>query len=83
MSDRLNSDLLNHILTKFVEWDIYAPKIGMIPISKLIVMEIFKKLNDQDISEIAKVGKQSVRDMALFMKGRLDPQTFFLGINQD
>ena len=68
--------LLNHILKKYVEWDVFMPKIGMIPVSKPIIIEVFKKLNDNDITDIAIVGKNTVMDMALFMKGRLNVQTF-------
>ena len=34
--------LVNHIIKNFVDWYMFEPKIGMVPISKPIVIESLK-----------------------------------------
>ena len=68
---------VNQILKRFVEWDMYEPKVGMIPIAKPIVHTLFDKMSDEEIIEMAhKVGKGAVHDIALFMKSTMDLGSF-------
>jgi len=73
----LNS-LVNQILKSFLEWHIFEPKVGMVPIAKPIVQELFTKMSKEQIADIAmRVGKNEVRSAALFMKeGKLDLESF-------
>jgi hypothetical protein len=72
----LNS-LVNQLLKRYVEWDMYQPKVGLIPIAKPIVVELFSKMSKEDISTMAKeIGKDVVHDIALFMKNRMDLDSF-------
>jgi hypothetical protein len=48
----LNS-LVNQLLKRYVEWDMFEPKVGMIPIAKPIVIESFKKMNKDEIMNLA------------------------------
>lgn len=71
--------LINRVLKKYVEWDIYfQSKAGMVPISKPVVKEIFDNLNTEEVIRIAtNVAKKAVYDTALFMKGgKMDPDIF-------
>ena len=69
--------LVNQALKRFLEWDIYQPVIGFVSINKLVFVEIFKKLTQKEIIEMAtNVAKNEVRDMALFMKGKMDVESF-------
>ncbi len=69
--------LVNQILKRFVDWDMYEPKVGMIPIAKPVLSAVFEKLNPDEVVEIAaRVGKNAVHDMALFMKSRMDLDSF-------
>jgi hypothetical protein len=68
---------VNQILKRFVEWDMYEPKVGMIPIAKPIVHTLFEKMSSEEIVEMAhKVGKGAVHDIALFMKSSMDQDSF-------
>jgi hypothetical protein len=73
----LNS-LINQILKSFLEWHIFEPKVGMVPIAKPIVQELFTKMSKEQITEIAmRIGKNEVQNAALFMKGgKLDLDSF-------
>jgi hypothetical protein len=69
--------LVNQILRRFVEWDMYESKLGMIPLAKPMIVEFFQKASHEEIVEMAKrIGKNMVKEIALFMKGRLDVNTF-------
>jgi hypothetical protein len=72
----LNS-FINQLLKRFVEWDIYGPKVGMIPIAKPIVMELFNKMSKEEVIHMAlNIGKSAVHDIALFMKNKMDLDSF-------
>jgi hypothetical protein len=69
--------LVNQVFRRYIEWDSYEPKIGMIPIAKPVVMELFENISEAKIIEIAQnVGKDAVKDIALFMKHRMNVESF-------
>ena len=69
--------LVNQILKRYTEWDMYEPKLGMIPIARPLVSALFERLDEEDITDIAhKVGKNAVHDIALFMKSAMDLPSF-------
>lgn len=69
--------LANKIFTRFVEWDMFEPKVGMVPIAKPIVSALFQKLTEQETIEIAnQIGHSIVSDIATFMKGVMDVDSF-------
>jgi hypothetical protein len=69
--------LINQIFKNFVEWYVFEPKVGLIPISKPIVINLFKDLKKEEVVDIAtEVGKNSIYDIALFMKMDLDLDSF-------
>jgi hypothetical protein len=69
--------LVNQLFRRYVEWDSYEPKIGMIPIAKPIIIQLFENISEDKIVEIAtKVGRSAVKDIALFMKHRIDIDSF-------
>lgn len=71
------NNFINQLLKHFVEWDMYEPKVGMIPIAKPIVIELFDKMSKEEISDMAfRIGKNVVHDIALFMKNRMDIDAF-------
>jgi hypothetical protein len=68
---------VNQIIRNFLDWYIFEPKIGMIPISKPVVVELFRCLTKQEISNIASnIGKSAIYDIALFMKSKVDIDSF-------
>lgn len=68
---------VNQILKRYVEWGMYEPRVGMIPIAKPIVVELFNKMNEEEISKMAQdIGKDVVYDISLFMKNKMDLTSF-------
>ena len=69
--------MVNQILQNFVEWNIYEPKVGMMSLFRSVIAEIFKKLTEQQIIEVAAtVGKEAYADATLFMKRKIDLDSF-------
>lgn len=69
--------LVNQALKRFLEWDMYQTKIGLVSINRPVFVEVFGKFTQKEIIEIAtRVGKNEVRDIALFMKGKIDLDSF-------
>jgi hypothetical protein len=68
---------VNQIINSYAEWYIFEPKIGMIPLPKTIISELFKDLTKEEVSHIATaVGKRAIYDITLFMKSKFDMDTF-------
>ena len=71
--------LVNQILRRYTEWDMYQTKVGMIPIARPLVSALFEHMDEKEIVDIAeKVGKNSMHDIVLFMKSRIDLESFLL-----
>lgn len=69
--------LANQALRRFLEWDIYEPVSGFVMINKPVFIEIFGKMTQDDVVSIAsRIGKNEVRDIALFMRGKMDLISF-------
>ena len=65
--------LFNQIFRRYVKWDRYEPKVGMIQIAKPVVVQLFENISEDKIIEIAiNVDKSIVKDIALFMENRTD-----------
>jgi len=45
--------IVNQILRRYVEWDMYESKVGLISMLKPVVAELFKKTNKQEIIDLA------------------------------
>ena len=73
----LNAEI-NSILRKYVEWDMLANKIGMIPIARPILSEIFQSImtKEQVINLANHTAKNAIREIAHFMKGGLTLRLF-------
>jgi hypothetical protein len=69
--------LVNQILKRFVEWDLFEPKLGLIPMAKPLVVELFENMSEDEMADMARrVGANTVRDIALFMKHKMDLESF-------
>jgi hypothetical protein len=69
--------MINQILQRYVEWDMYESKVGMISLLRPVAAELFKKMSKQEIIELATgVGKNAISDAALFMKSKIDLDSF-------
>ena len=77
-NNSLNAEI-NNILRKYVDWDMFASKVGMIPIARPILSEIFQNVmtKEQVIDLADKVAKNIVSEIVLFTKGSLTLESFF------
>ena len=64
--------LVKQILEKFIRWDKFVDKIGMIPVPKGILTSLGVDLKKQDISMIVDILKPVIKDNVLFIKGKYD-----------
>ncbi len=72
----INSSV-NHILLKYVQWDMFEPYSGLVPLAKPVVAELFGKRSIEEIVEIAaRVGKNAVLGAATTIKGKVDLNSF-------
>lgn len=69
--------LVNQALRQFLDWGMYESTIGFVIINKQVFVHVFGKLTQKEIMDIAaRVGKDEVKNMAIFMKGKIDIQSF-------
>ena len=72
------SNLVKQILTNYARWDKFVSKAGMIPVAKGVISEAFDKLSEDDVVRLAtSVGKNALKDMIVFMKGKVDLDSLF------
>ena len=64
--------LVKQILEKYVKWDRFSNKIGMIPVPKGILETLGGELDGQDIDAIITLMFPLIKDTVLFIKGGYD-----------
>ncbi len=64
--------LVKQILERYVAWDRFSAKIGMIPVPKSILKSLGDELDGQDIDEIINLIFPMIKDTVLFIKGGYD-----------
>ncbi len=84
--DKLHKEAANHqvntntlatqALKRFLEWDIYQSRIGLVNLNKSVFTKIFDSLSEKKVIEIASVGKDEMLDIAMFMKGETNVISF-------
>jgi hypothetical protein len=68
----LNS-LVNHVLKRYVEWNKFEDKSSMIPINSIVLKELFRIMDKEQVIKLAKdVAKDAVYSLILFMNGKVD-----------
>lgn len=71
------NSVTNKALRRYVEWNAFEHKSGMIPISAPVLVELLSRISDEEIVNIAKtVGKDAARDITLLIKGKIDADSF-------
>jgi hypothetical protein len=77
---------VNQIIKRFIEWDKFEPKAGLIPISKPVLTELFTNKSKEEIIDMARrVGKNAIQSTAIFMKDEklLDSNSFLLWLEDE
>ncbi|MCV0366527.1 MAG: hypothetical protein K5798_04600 [Nitrosopumilus sp.] len=64
--------LMNQIAEKYIQWDRFGDKIGMIPVPKGVLTALGIDLERQDINMIVDLLKPVIKDNVMFMKGKYD-----------
>ena len=64
--------LVRQILEKYIQWDRFSNKIGMIPVPKKIIESLGGELDGQDIDEIINIIFPMIKDSVMFVKGGYD-----------
>ncbi len=64
--------LAKQIFEKFIQWDRFGDKIGMIPVPKAILTSLGLELERDDINMIVDLLKPVIKDNVMFMKGKYD-----------
>jgi len=64
--------MARQILEKYIQWDRFATKIGIIPVPKKILDTLGIEMDSGDINEIINVIKPVIKDTVLFIKGKYD-----------
>lgn len=71
--------LVNQVLKRYSEWDMYERKAGMIPVNRRVIKMLFEGLSKEEVVKMSReVAKNEVYNIALFMKGKskLDVDSF-------
>ena len=72
----LNS-LINQIFSQFVKWDSRAPKAGLVPLPKVLLVKIMDKLTNDQIIQIAKyMVDKEIKDIILVLRREHNIITF-------
>jgi hypothetical protein len=64
--------LVKQIIEKYLQWDRFASKIGMIPVPKRLLMTLGEDMKDMDINKIVDAIVPVISESVLFMKGDYD-----------
>ena len=64
--------LVKQILERYIQWDRFSDKIGMIPVPKGILKSLGDQLDGKDIDEIINLIFPMIKDTVMFIKGGYD-----------
>lgn len=64
--------LVKQIMERYLQWDRYSEKIGMIPVPKEILETLGEELDGKDIDEIINVVFPMIKNTVMFIKGGYD-----------
>ena len=64
--------LVRQIMERYLQWDRYSEKIGMIPVPKEILETLGEELDGRDIDEIINVVFPMIKNTVMFIKGGYD-----------
>ncbi|MFB5616657.1 MAG: hypothetical protein ACE5RS_05900 [Nitrosopumilus sp.] len=73
MNNNISHNVMaKQILEKYIQWDRFAYKIGMIPVPKKILDLLGIEMNAEEINVIINAIKPVIKDTVLFIKGKYD-----------
>ena len=73
MSHNVSHNVMaRQILEKYIQWDRFADKIGIIPVPKKILDTLGIDMDTKEVNEIINIIKPVIKDTVLFIKGKYD-----------
>ncbi len=73
MNNNISHNVMaRQILEKYIRWERFANKIGIIPVPKKILDTLGLDMNAEDVDTIINVIKPVIKDTVLFIKGKYD-----------
>lgn len=73
MNNNISHNVMaKQILEKYIQWDRFADKIGIIPVPKKILDLLGIEMNAEEINVIINAIKPVIKDTVLFIKGKYD-----------
>ncbi|MFB5614968.1 MAG: hypothetical protein ACE5RI_07715, partial [Candidatus Nitrosomaritimum yanchengensis] len=64
--------LVKQILERYIQWDRFSDKIGMVPVPKEILESLGEDLDGKDIDEIINVVFPMIKNNVMYIKGGYD-----------
>jgi len=73
MSHNVSHNVMaRQILEKYIQWDRFADKIGIIPVPKKILDTLGLDMGPKEVNDIVNIIKPVIKDTVLFIKGKYD-----------
>ena len=73
MNNNISHNVMaRQILEKYIRWDRFATKIGIIPVPKKILDTLGVEMSAEDVDVIINVIKPVIKDTVMFIKGKYD-----------
>ena len=70
--------LVHKILERYTRWDSNATKAGFVPITKGLIKELFDKISDKEVVEIAeRVERKEFADITLLLRNEFNIESVF------
>lgn len=70
--------LVHKILERYTRWDSNATKAGFVPVTKGLIKELFDKISDKEVVEIAeRVERKEFADITLLLRSEFNIESVF------
>ena len=72
------NNMANQIMKSYTDWDMLQARAGTIPIAKPFLIELLSKVSNEPrgVSIATNVGKNTMKEIVLFMKNKMDLDSF-------
>ena len=78
LNDVSTNVLVHKILERYTRWDSNATKAGFVPITKGLIKELFDKISDKEVVEIAeRVERNEFADITLLLRNEFNIKSVF------
>ncbi|AIF82443.1 hypothetical protein NTE_00361 [Candidatus Nitrososphaera evergladensis SR1] len=64
--------LVNNIIDSYLEWEFLAPKVGFVPMQKSVLKDLFDRVSEEEIKEIATRAADNFENELIMLYGKVD-----------